>query len=408
MDFDAAFAEPAAQLDASADAGTGGMGGDASVEGASGKGGAAGGSGGDSGAGGSATGGTGQGGSAEGGMGGAPEAGPQCPVKSVQGGSATLSGTQVSTSISPVDMTHSFLTFGIAFDGGNPGTSQVAGQLVAADTVQFERSQGDTTVPIAIRWYVAEFASCALVQRGVTALNAAYTDVTLATAVDLGRSFPLVSAVIPGNTYNNDDGFRARIETPTTLRINGESLTGGTLAWQVVSLDFASVQSGDVSMSSAATTAAAQLASVDLDRTWLLHSYQYGGSGTPAAAALLVTGRFSSATDLSFERAQSGAPIELTWYAVSLNNGARVIRQSEVLSGTSATHDALGVKAEHSIATTGGYFYRGGATPFANNSLGVGSVTLDLASGTLGTTLSISRGATDSPVTVDWSVVEFP
>jgi len=139
-----------------------------------------------------------------------------------------------------------------------------------------------------------------------------------------------------------------------------------------------------------------------------LYTYQFGASNSPGAAAMMVTGRLSGPTDLAFERAQGGGPISLTWYAVTLNNGAKVIRQSALLADKAMSHQGLGVKAEHAIATAGGLYYRGGATPDTNNSIGSGSVTLDLAPDALGTTLSIARASVLSPVTVDWSVVEFP
>jgi hypothetical protein len=259
-----------------------------------------------------------------------------------------------------------------------------------------------------ISYYVAEFQSGVAVQRGATPLMSATMTATL-TAVDLTRSFPIVSYRNTGTTYGRDDFVRAKITSSTQLTIeNTLATTGGVAEWQVVTFDGATVQSGDVTVAAADTMVTAPIQTVDPAKTWLLFSYEFGTTMT-SVADLMLRGRVESATQLAFRRTTAGASGTLSWYAVSFENGSTVQRGSSNLADT-ATTLAVPLTAIDPLTTilaAGGLYNRGGATgAAANGTPGHATFTIDLDSGTQ---LTLRRGAAvaGAPATVDWSTVTF-
>src|SRR6185369_12135873 len=108
-----------------------------------------------------------------------------------------------------------------------------SGQLTNATTVTFARS--GTSGAVTIKWYVAEFTSGVSVQRGSAVLSTSTTDVTLPTAVDLSKSFPLVSQRTDGVVFSNNDFVKAKLTTTTNLQLAIAGTPGAaTVEWQVI------------------------------------------------------------------------------------------------------------------------------------------------------------------------------
>jgi hypothetical protein len=143
----------------------------------------------------------------------APPAARAAQLKSVQTGTATISGgspTATGTLSPAVDTTKAFLVFGVTLNSGSPNDGQVSGQITNGTTVTFQRI--GTTGVITVKWYVVKFLSGVTVQRGSAQLpdlpNPADVDVTIA-AVNLSKSFPLISYRTNGGTY--DGGYFASL-----------------------------------------------------------------------------------------------------------------------------------------------------------------------------------------------------
>ena len=170
------------------------------------------------------------------------------------------------------------------------------------------------------------------------------------------------------------------------------------------------MQSGDLDITSGTTAFSAPLGqSVDPARTWLLLSYQVSDLGG-GASELMMSGRVSSSTELTFERADT-APISgglLSYYAVSFDNGASVQSGSAALSDVATDTLALGspVAPTRAIAAAGGIYQYGASTSHTSGvNIGHGTFTLDLGTGT---ELSLARGVENSDAAVDYYVIEFP
>jgi hypothetical protein len=218
---------------------------------------------------------------------------------------------------------------------------------------------------------VVEFLSGVSVQRGSVqppgALNPADTDVPLA-AVNLSKSFPLISYRTNGSTYDGGDFVRAKLTSTTNLRLLiNDADTNAWVEWQVVEYIDASVQTGDVFFNSGDGSLTATLSpSLVPGKSWLIYTYQETGGGTPSdIGEKLVGGLVTDATTLTFDRNNTGASLDLTWYLVEFTDGTIVRHASEGFSSADTQRNvALSppIAASESIAV-GGYFGRGGRSP---------------------------------------------
>jgi hypothetical protein len=359
------------------------------------------------------TGATASGGNSSGGSTGTTGGGGALATTQVQSGSATVpadSGT-VQVAIDSIDSSKAFLVFGTRFDSASPGLSLVSGQISSSQQLTFTRETSRNAPDIPIHYYVAEFPNGVTVQRGSHLMSTTSDTVTLPVSVDLATSFPIITYRNTGSMYSLDDFVRAKLTSSTALSLSVSEISGnGTVEWQVVSFDGATVQSGDVDITTGTEAFSAPLGQpVDPAQTWLLSSYQVSDLGV-GASELMMTGRVSSSTELTFERAAT-APVSgglLTYYAVSFDNGATVQSASSALSNLATDTVALGspVDPTQAIAATGGIYQYGGSTSYTSEpNIGHGTFTLDLGTGV---DLSVSRGVDSSDAVVDYYVIEFP
>jgi hypothetical protein len=396
---------PDAGRDATIADGSTGSGGSADGGATGGKGGT-GGSGGGAGSGGSA----GSGGGGKGGAGGGDAGRILSPIARVQRGSANIAaGSSLQrVTVQQLDPTHAFLVFGTRFDGNAPGLTQVSGQITGPTELTFTRQTPDGGPTVPISYYVAEFQSGVLVQRGATTLSSMSMTASL-TPIDLTKSFPIVTYRNTGASYGKDDFVRAKLTSSSQLTLeNMLAAPSGIVEWQVVTFDGASVQSGDVNVAAGDTMVTAPVQTVDPAKTWLLFSYDFGTTMT-SVADLMLRGRVESATQLAFRRTISGASGTLSWYAVSFDNGTVLQRGTSAVVDT-ATMLSVPLNAIDPLTTilaASGLYQRGGSTGMAaTGTPGHATFTLDLNSSTQ---LLVGRGASaaGAAATVDWSAVAF-
>jgi hypothetical protein len=334
------------------------------------------------------------------------------PVVQVWNGSTVLGAgaSSQSVTIAAVDPSRSFLTFGLLFASPAASDTEASGQIANGTQLQFARAGGSTAPALPIQFSVAEFQSGVSVQRGSTAMTSTSVDVTLPSSADPAHSFPIVTYRNTGSTYGVDDFVRAKLTGAKHLTLDvGLAAPSGVAEWQVVSFDGAAVQSGDVTMGTNQTTLTVSLPSaVTPTSTWLLLSNTISSpSGT--AAELLVTGRVSSSTTVTFSRGGGGATQQITWYAVSFTNGTTVQSATAVLGDTVATTAAALTPVDplKSLATTGGVWLRGGTTAYTtSDNPAYGGFALDIGAGAQ---LTLTRGLSGpgTQASADYSVVTF-
>ena len=328
----------------------------------------------------------------------------------VQSGSVTIpSGSQSAVvMINPVNTTKAFLVFGISFNDANPNFSQVTGQITNATTLTFQRSIGTSSPAVTVKWYVAEFINGVSVQRGSTAMDATTKNIPL-TAVDTIRSFPIITCRVSGSSYTNDDFVKARLTSSTNLELTiNTSNAAGIVEWQVIEFADSRVQSGSLSFGTADSLRTVTMSAVDTAKSWLIYTYKSDAGTTANIGQKLVQGLISNGTTLTFDRANVGQAMDLTWYLVEFTDGTTVQQGSQSF-GTTETQKNVPISVvdpARSLAA-GGYFMRGGRSSYAgNDNPGVGWMTLDLTSST---NLQITRGVTNnSTANIGWFVISFP
>lgn len=343
----------------------------------------------------------------DGGSGGRPESPPGVRVLS---GRTTLGTGNASqrVALDGLDGAHSFIVFGNAFDSTSASLSAVSAQLIDGPAAEFRRTSSKASAPaIPISYYVAEFPSGVSVQRGSTRLEQAVTKIQLAQAVDLAKSFPLVTYRNEGTTYGLDDHVRAKLTGTRELTLEMYQASGtGIAEWQVISSETSNVQTGEIAVASGASQVASSLASsVDPKKTWLLLSYQVANINE-GAAELMLRGHVEP-TQVVVERDGSGATATVSYYAVSFSDATSVRHGSAMLAGgeQKTTVTVSDVDWTRSLPVAVGNYAQCGSTSYVTaNNPGMSCYAFTLEQGAL----VASRGASSAAAAFDWSVIQFP
>ena len=306
-----------------------------------------------------------------------------------------------------VDPARSFVVASTSADSPTPSNTVIACELVDASTLTCRRAAA--AVAATVRGSVASFERGVSVQRGTTSLAGMTMQNVSLTAIDPGRSFPIITGVRAGNDFNADDLIRGQLASPTTLELRRQDgpLDRCDVFWQVIEYEGASVQAGTASFAAGDTAKTVTLPAAAADG-WLLFSY-FGQTGTlNNMGQRLVRGRQTDATTLVFDRDNAGPVLEVTWYHVVLGGSATVQHGTRTLAANETTVDVIiaTVDPARSLATAGGIQYSGGKSPFATiDNPGVAMTTLELVDAT---TLRLQRAvAGNATADIGWYVVGF-
>ena len=236
------------------------------------------------------------------------------------------------------------------WDGNDP----VVAELTTTTNLQF---QSDAAVAThLISWQVVEFASAAdgTVQTGtLTTMNNATLSVTatLGTAVDVNKTFVLVSFRTPGSaaTAMGSMMLRARLTNSTTITIDRVSLGPPTaiteINWQAIELEDASVVVGGTSAfaSTVGVVNVPMVPHVDTSRAIAFGSVQNGGGQNMGRSAdpvpdedILGVGAATmalSATQLTLTRTNTTAAADIGWFVVEFEQADEAYSPVGVLYG---------------------------------------------------------------------------
>ena len=335
----------------------------------------------------------------------APAPAHAASVSAVRSGSVTMSSTPQTVSLSPaVDPSRAFVLCSSRTNSSNPSilpTCELTGGG-ATLTVTVGIANANTVV----RYDVVEFDGGVSVQRGLASFGTSATLVSVPlTSVDPTKTFTLVTQRTTSTATGTDERWtiRAQLTGATTLELRrNETGIAVSAAWQVVSMDGASVQRGLTTLSGATSTTAA-IGAVDTARSFLVMSLRGATSIAGVESRYTVTGEITSPTQLTFTRVSSSSSVDISWEVVSLDDGTTVQRGAAVTPGTGTS--LLSVPLS-SVDTTV-------SAPLVTVAGGTGSsaTRLDETSwtGTLtsGTNLDLTRVSTGTTATVAWQVVSF-
>lgn len=325
-------------------------------------------------------------------------------VKNVQSGTITMNPASRAVALTAVDTARSFVLCHHRSNDGDPD-QRVTCVLTNATTLTITSSQanaGDV-----VQWYVVEFTSGIAVQRGVAnfASGTATVNVTLNPAVDLARSFVLVSEQIGSGNEGLDERWatRARLSATNNLELTrGETGDLTTIAWQVIEIEDAVVQSGLTTLANGSTTVTATIGAVDVTRTFLVFNRRAGNAGG-REGRYQVRGELTNATTLTFTRAVGTTAMDIAWFAVTLNDGTVVQRgAATAVTGTTTVNVALAPaivlnRSFPIISVSGG---SGGSSNQQDDTSFTHALTTT-------TNLQLQRVSTSVPATTAWFVVNL-
>jgi len=294
-------------------------------------------------------------------------------VETVKGqltSSAAFTDVTLKRTITDTAKTFVFLSGHV--DSNNPFDQNFNGQLLNSTTVRVARRGTNSPVTDFVV-HVCEFYSGVSVQRGTVDLNSAVSgDVTLSD-LDLTKSFRLSSHTTEGGTWAGDDCTLTYLWDDAgtkKLHWHHENVTQGDLTWQAVEYDGCVVQRGNETGMTAGTASTTEALSpaVDLAKTWLNFSHRAPG-GAGDVSKLLIRGRFTSTTVITFDRVNSAseAITEIRWEAIEFTDDTVV--QEQLLQHT--TSDAViknatitAVRDINRAAPYASYIGRGGKTDY--------------------------------------------
>ncbi|MEN9328199.1 MAG: hypothetical protein RI947_1007 [Candidatus Parcubacteria bacterium] len=331
-------------------------------------------------------------------------------IKTVQNGSATIASgsTSQTATITTVDMSRSFVTFGIQANSNDSGCTQISGAITNSTTLTFTRRGTCVGVAVTVEWYVAEFTSGVWVQRGTQTMDGTTRNATI-TNTDLSKAFPIQSYEITGTDINDDDFIRGRITTNTNYAMTTISTNAtSTLKFEIVEFSDAKVQYGDVSFATGDSSKTATITSVNPSASWLLVNYN---SATGTAANIgqkMIRAAVTNSTTLTFDRNNTGQTLDLTYYNVEFTNKGAVQTGNAAFTSSDTAKSATltTVTTASTIALGGAMYHRGGKTAYsADDNPGVGSATFDITSTT---NLTMTRALTGSATAdIQWFVIDF-
>ena len=263
-------------------------------------------------------------------------------VKNVQAGTTTMNPVTQTIVLTAVDPARSFV---LCHNRTNDGASRsrVSCELTNATTLTI--TAGVANAANVVQWYVVEYTSGIAVQRGLAnfAATTGTVNVALNPAVNLARTFVLISERIADINQTSDERWtiRARLSATNNLELTRNEIgTAVSVAWQVIQIQDAAVQSGLITINNGAAAATAAITAVDTTKTFVVFTRRAAAATNGREGRYQVRGELTNATTLTFTRAGTSDAVEIAWFAVTLNDGTTVQRGVATAAAGAAQVDA--------------------------------------------------------------------
>ena len=309
----------------------------------------------------------------------------------------------VNVPIQAVDTRHAILVFSVSAATFDPADGLVEGILNTA-SVTFSRA--GSTRSATISWQVIE-TPLVNVQHGVVPMPGAGISLTTVpiAAVDLSRSFVIISLRNGGGGYDEDDYVKAKLTGATSLELQSGMPAGGgrlpqEVAYQIVTLPDGAVEQGDATLVPTSTMASATITSpTSRSVPWISWRLD-ADNGDVGSSQLLVLVTFG---DLRVFRSQSALDVTATWYVASSPSfSVQADFETFAAAETSRVVPITAVDLARSfVVVTGAQTTYSGTDPmdFAGN----GWFRAELAADTV----TLTREDAQASAQVGWSVVSL-
>jgi hypothetical protein len=339
------------------------------------------------------------------------------PVGKIYSGLTPMASASQSISLGgTVEMTRSIVLCYFRTSSSDPSSAPTC---TLADSATIQVTTGASAAAYQVQWYVVEFTSGTVVQRGLEVFAPAVLtrDVSI-TAVDLSRSFTIVTARIPDNNLRTTDQqrfVRSRLTSDSNLRLarnaaspatcgTGPVACNVTAAWQVVQLADASVQSGEFSMTTA--SASQTITPVNLSKSFVMFSHSPNAAAGGIEGDYMIAPSLADETTLSFFRNSSTSTIDVSWHVIQM------LDETFVQHGT--TTDTTYPAAPKDITLGTEINQNASITTLSTTVASAANADVDVAyytpTFTGSTNLRLVRGTGDGAgpsVTARWSAVQF-
>jgi hypothetical protein len=334
-------------------------------------------------------------------------------LSGIQKGVETLSNgsSSVVTTITSVDLTKSFLLFNYTKLGAaSPGKDLIRAQLTSSTQITFNRVS--TVEDVTIYWQVLTFSSGVTVQRGTTSYgHATNTDFNVTiTAVDASKSIAISSFSCIGDNTDDQDFPQTYLSSATNVNIHTNSADASSRAvdWQVIEFNNAAVQTGTFSMTSSEATKAATITTAAANKSFVIASYLFEDSFTYRPNRTDIRSRFTSTTQVTFDRNVSGYIITGRFAVVTFNDQTMVQGGTVSFASGDTTKDVtLGTAVANTSNSSilGGYFGHVQSSYVADDSPAPSLLTTELTSTT---NLRFTRFSSGYTTDGSYFVIEFP
>ena len=348
-------------------------------------------------------------------------------AQNVINGSVNLSGLSLDVILPALDLTKSFLTFGLVHNnsaGVHPQDARVTGRLYddgGTKKIRFERI--DVTNPVVgdvdIYYQVMEFSSDVAVQRGTVDLSVGFSDIGEVkrrllgiTTVDLNKSFIIAHHTGDGNNFAAEDFLQIRFDSASQLYLaydDDGSWTEGILDYQVVEFfDDTYVQTINTNIPDTSLSDDFTINTVDLSRTFLILSHTASNAGASTnEPSHAVSAQLLNSDTLRVERNDVVGKIHYNVFVVQLNNDSLVeSKRITVPSGSLSSNFSGNFDSDKTMFLSSGYSGYGSevsGTTGLDSAKYIGAVT----NFTEPNSFTWTRGNTDGTSTVEVQAVQF-
>lgn len=288
-----------------------------------------------------------------------------------------------------------------------------------SDTATIQVDTGATFAGYEVQWYVVEFAGGTTVQRGLAAFAPTDTTQDIAiSSVDTSRAFAIVTSRIPENVSRLVDQerlVRSRITSSSNLRLDRLATSPATcgslavacdvnVAWQVVQLADANVQSGAFTMTT--TSANQTLTPVSLSKSFVLFSYSPNAAAGGIEGDYMIAPSLTDSITLNFSRNSATSTIDVGWHVIEMTDDTFVQSGSVVDS----TYPAASVNITPGVSVN----QNASIATLSTSVASAGNSDVDVAyytpTYTSSSNLRLTRGTTDGAgpgITLRWQAVQF-
>ncbi|MCB1191367.1 MAG: hypothetical protein KDK90_13060, partial [Leptospiraceae bacterium] len=254
-----------------------------------------------------------------------------------QSGTDTMSSTTLTKSITQVDPTKSFVYCNFMY--GNSGAEYATTcQLDGTGSNVILKTNNNTT-NTTVNWYVVEFATGATVQRGSYNMSSGTTTHNQSiTAVTTSKTFVIAYTRMNNSSATIDERrtVMAQLTSATNLELSrNESGTAVDIEWQVIQLDGANVQSGQMTLNS--STGTATITTVDLASSFLLFNYKAASAVNGDEIKYYTRGTLTDSTTVTFNRKSNTNSVDVSWFVITMTDGTKVQKGTKNVTTTDVT-----------------------------------------------------------------------